>query len=322
MPKVKCIGVLTSGGDSPGMNAAIRAVVRTAAYKGIKTMGIKRGYDGLIHGDIIEINARSVSDTIHKGGTILHTARSTEFMIPESRDKAVSMAKIFEIDSMVVIGGDGTFRGAKELSVRGIPTVAIPGTIDNDIACSDYTIGFDTAVNTALDSINKIRDTTASHQRCSIVEVMGRHAGYIALYCGLAAGAEAISIPEKPLKPEEIIKIIIEAKNRGKSRFIVITAEGVGDSTKLAKAIEEQTGIETRATILGHIQRGGTPTALDRIVASMMGSKAVELLSEGIGNRVVAIKNNKVVDYDIEEALNMKKSIDEKMYQLSKILIV
>lgn len=322
MSKVKCIGVLTSGGDSPGMNAAIRAVVRTGLYKKMKVLGIRKGYQGLIHGDIVELGARSVSDIIHMGGTFLLTARSPEFMTPEGREKAVSMAKVFEMDGVVVIGGDGSFRGARELSRLGIPTVGIPGTIDNDIACTDYTIGFDTAVNTALDSINRLRDTTASHERCSVIEVMGRHAGYIALYCGIAGGAEFVAIPEKPFNKDDIIKSIIESKNKGKSRYIIIVAEGIGGSTELAKTIQEETGIETRATILGHIQRGGGPTATDTIIASMMGAKAVELLEDGIGNRVVAMKRNKIVDYDIEEALNMEKSIDEYMYKLTKILAI
>lgn len=320
MSKINCIGVLTSGGDSPGMNAAIRAVVRAGVYNGMKVIGVKHGYNGLIEGDMIEMSARSVSDIIHRGGTILFTARSPEFMTPEGREKAVSMAKIFGLEGVVVIGGDGSFRGARELSRLGIPTIGIPGTIDNDISCSDYTIGFDTAVNTAMDAINKLRDTAASHDRCSVIEVMGRHAGYIAMHCGIAGGAESIIIPEKTFKSEDVIKDIIEGKNRGKRRFIVVVAEGIGGAGELAKEIESQTGIESRATILGHVQRGGSPTATDRVVASKMGVKAVELLSKGIGNRVIAMKNNKVVDYDIEEALNMKKEIDVEMFKLAKIL--
>lgn len=320
MSKIKCIGVLTSGGDSPGMNAAIRAVVRAGVYKGMTVMGVRHGYNGLIQGDMIELGARSVSDIIHRGGTILFTARSPEFMTTEGREKAVSMAKIFGLEGLVVIGGDGSFRGARELSRLGVPTIGLPGTIDNDISCSDYTIGFDTAVNTAMDAINKLRDTAASHERCSVIEVMGRNAGYIAMHCGIAGGAESIIIPEKTFKKEDVIKTIIEGKNRGKRRFIVVVAEGIGGADELAKEIEAQTGIESRATILGHVQRGGSPTATDRVIASMMGVKAVELLSEGIGNRIIAMKNNKVVDYDIEEALNMKKEIDDEMFKLAKIL--
>lgn len=322
MSKTKCIGVLTSGGDSPGMNAAIRAVVRTALNKGIKAVGVKRGYDGLIHGDIVDMDVRSVADIMHRGGTVLHTGRSAEFMTLEGRERAVAAARIFEMDGLVVIGGDGSFKGARELSRMGLPTIGIPGTIDNDIGCTDYTIGFDTAINTALDAINKLRDTAASHERCSIIEVMGRNSGYIALHCGIAGGAEFIVIPEKPYKTEDITKAIIEGKNRGKAKYIIVVAEGMGGSVELAKTLEAQTGIESRATILGHIQRGGTPSAMDRVVASIMGAKAVELLADGKGNRIIALKDNKYVDYDIEEALKKKKSIDEYMFKLAKVLAI
>lgn len=320
MPEVKTIGVLTSGGDAPGMNAAIRAVVRTGIYYGFRVMGIRRGYNGLIEGDIFEMNLRSVSDIIQRGGTILLTARSPEFMTENGLKKAASMCKIFKIDALVVIGGDGSFRGARDLSKFGINVVGIPGTIDNDIACTDYTIGFDTALNTVQDAINKIRDTATSHERVSILEVMGRHAGYIALYSGIAGGAESIVIPEKGLDKDEIIRRIIDGKNKGKLHNLIILAEGIGGATELAKEIEEATGIETRATILGYIQRGGSPTAYDRVMASLMGAKAVEVIREGKKNRIIAMKDGKIVDYDIDEALSMQKSIDEYMYNLATIL--
>ena len=323
MAEIKTIGVLTSGGDAPGMNAALRAVVRMGIHCGLKVMGVRKGYNGLINGDIFEMNARSVSDILHRGGTVLQTARSAEFATEEGMTKAVNMTKIFGIDGMVVIGGDGSFRGARELSNRGVPTIGIPGTIDNDIACSDYTIGYDTALNTVKDAIDKIRDTATSHERCSVVEVMGRHAGHIALNVGVASGAEAIIVPEKDFDfHKDVVKPIIEGKNRGKKHDIIILAEGVGGAVEMAKKIEEATGIETRATILGHIQRGGNPTVMDRVIASKMGAHAVELLRDGIGNRIVAMKDNQVVDIDIIEGLNMKKTIDEKMLELAKIFAI
>ncbi|WP_058486718.1 6-phosphofructokinase [Defluviitalea phaphyphila] len=321
--EVKTIGVLTSGGDAPGMNAAIRAVVRAAISKGIKVMGIRKGYNGLIHGDIFEMNERSVSDIIQRGGTMLKTARCPEFIKEEGQKRGAQMCKVFGIDGLVVIGGDGSFKGAEKLAALGINTIGIPGTIDLDIACTDYTIGFDTAVNTAMTAINKIRDTSTSHERCSVVEVMGRNAGYIALWSGITNGAELILIPEKERPTdEEIIREILENKQKGKRHYLIIVAEGVGGSEKLAKKIEEVTGIETRATILGYLQRGGSPSAIDRLHASMMGAKAVELLYEGKSNRIVAYKNGQYVDYDINEALNMTKTIDEKMYSVSKILSI
>ncbi|MDK2810616.1 MAG: 6-phosphofructokinase 1, partial [Petroclostridium sp.] len=260
MAEIKTIGVLTSGGDAPGMNAAIRAVVRAGIHYGLKVMGIRKGYNGLINGDIFEMNLRSVSDILHRGGTILQTARSAEFATEAGLNKAVTITKIFGIDGIVVIGGDGSFRGARDLSNLGVPTVGIPGTIDNDIACSDYTIGFDTALNTVKDAIDKIRDTATSHERCSVIEVMGRHAGYIAIHAGIATGAEAIIIPEKEFDfHRDIIKPIIEGKHRGKKHDIVILAEGIGGAVEMAKKIQAETGIEARATILGHIQRGGSP---------------------------------------------------------------
>ncbi len=321
MGEIKTIGVLTSGGDAPGMNAAIRAVVRTGIYHGFKVMGIRKGYNGLINGDITEMTPRSVSDIIHRGGTILQTARCMEFKTEEGLKKAASMAKVFGIDALVVIGGDGSYRGARDLSKHGVGVIGLPGTIDNDISCSDYTIGYDTALNTVQDALDKIRDTAYSHERCSVLEVMGRHAGYIALNVGIAGGAESVILPEKSFDiNKDIIKPIIEGRNRGKKHYIVIIAEGVGGAIEVAKQIEEKTGIEARATILGHIQRGGSPTVRDRVTASMMGARAVELLKNNIVNRIVALKDNEVTDFDIDEALAMTKSIDEKLIELSKIL--
>lgn len=319
--EIKTIGVLTSGGDSPGMNAATRAVVRTALARGKKVMGIRKGYQGLIDGDIFEMDSRSVSDTIQKGGTMLYTARCMEFMTKEGQQRGADMCKMFGIDGLVVIGGDGSFRGAVELAHLGINTIGIPGTIDLDIACTEYTIGFDTAVNTAMDAIDKIRDTSTSHERCSIVEVMGRNAGYIALWCGIATGAEYIFMPEREnISEEELIEKILLNRKRGKRHNLIITAEGVGGSEELAKRIQDATGIQTRATILGHLQRGGSPTAVDRMHASMMGAYAVDLLCEGKSNRVVAQKDNRYVDYDIDEALAMQKDISDRMSEVSRLL--
>lgn len=319
--QIKTIGVLTSGGDAPGMNAAIRSVVRTAIARGIKVMGIRKGFNGLLSGDVFEMDSRSVSDIIQRGGTVLQTARCVEFLKPEVQQRGADMCKVFGIDGLVVIGGDGSFQGAEKLANLGINAVGIPGTIDLDISCTDYTIGFDTAVNTAMDAINKIRDTSTSHQRCSIVEVMGRNAGYIALWCAINSGAEMVLLPEveRP-SDEEIIKTIIENKHRGKKHFLIVVAEGVGGSEKLAKTIENMTGIETRATILGHLQRGGSPTAVDRMHASMMGAKAVDLLCEGKAKRVVSYVKGEYVDYDINEALKMTKTLDPYMHQLSDTL--
>lgn len=319
--KVTTIGVLTSGGDAPGMNAAIRSVVRTAISRGIKVMGIRKGYNGLLAGDVFEMDTRSVSDIIQRGGTILQTARCKEFITAEGQQRGADMCRVFGIDGLVVIGGDGSFQGAEKLANLGINTIGVPGTIDLDIACTEYTIGFDTAVNTAMDAINKIRDTSTSHRRCSIVEVMGRHAGYIALWCAINSGAEMVFLPEVPRpSDEEIVKKIIENKNKGKKHFLIVVAEGVGGSEQLAQTIEKVTGIESRATILGHLQRGGSPTAVDRMQASMMGAKAVDLLCEGKAKRVVAYINGQYVDYDINEALKMTKQLDPYMYSLSDIL--
>jgi len=321
--EIKTIGVLTSGGDAPGMNATIRAVVRTAIARGLRVMGVRKGYNGLIHGDIFEMSPRSVSDTIQRGGTILQTARCPEFITEEGQKKGAQICKVFGIDGLVVIGGDGSFQGAEKLANLGINTIGIPGTIDLDIACTDYTIGFDTAVNTAMEAINKIRDTSTSHERCSIVEVMGRNAGFIALWCGITNGAEMVLIPEKERPTdEEIIREILQNKQRGKKHFLIITAEGVGGSQDLAVKIEKLTGIETRATILGYLQRGGSPSAVDRMHASMMGAMAVDLLCEGKSNRVIAYRGGQYVDYDINEALKMQKSIDERMYEVAKILSI
>lgn len=319
--EIKTIGVLTSGGDAPGMNAATRAVVRTALAKGMKVMGIRKGYNGLINGDIFEMDSRSVSDTIQKGGTILYTARCLEFIQPEGQQRGADMCKVFGIDGLVVIGGDGSFKGAEKLAGLGINTIAIPGTIDLDIACTDYTVGFDTAVNTAMEAIDKIRDTSTSHERCSIVEVMGRDAGYIALWCGIINGAEHIFMPERDnISEEELIRSILENRKKGKRHNLIIVAEGVGGSAELAQRIESVTGIATRATILGHLQRGGSPTAVDRMHASLMGAYAVDLLEAGKSNRVVAFKNGKYVDYDINEALQMQKDIDDFNLNVSKLL--
>ena len=315
---MKSIAVLTSGGDAPGMNPAVRAVVRTACQRGIKVYGVDRGYTGLINGDIHEMNLRSVSDIITRGGTILYSARCPEFKTEEGLQKAVSTCKKFGIDGMVIIGGDGSFRGARDLSLRGIPCIGLPGTIDNDISCTDYTIGYDTCLNTIVQMVDRIRDTSESHDRCTVVEVMGRGAGYLALEAGIAVGATSIIVPEGEYDIErDVIARIREFQKTGKKHFIVIVAEGVGGTAEIAKKIEAETGVESRATILGHVQRGGSPTARDRIMASQMGSRAVDLLTQGIGNRVVGIKDNKIVDFDIFEALKMTKTIDMKDYELA-----
>ena len=315
---MKSIAVLTSGGDAPGMNPAVRAVVRTACQRGIKVYGVDRGYTGLINGDIHEMNLRSVSDIITRGGTILYSARCPEFKTEEGLQKAVSTCKKFGIDGMVIIGGDGSFRGARDLSLRGIPCIGLPGTIDNDISCTDYTIGYDTCLNTIVQMVARIRDTSESHDRCTVVEVMGRGAGYLALEAGIAVGATSIIVPEVEYDIErDVIARIREFQKTGKKHFIVIVAEGVGGTAEIAKKIEAETGVESRATILGHVQRGGSPTARDRIMASQMGSRAVDLLTQGIGNRVVGIRDNKIVDFDIFEALKMTKTIDMKDYELA-----
>ena len=318
---IRTIGVLTSGGDSPGMNPAIRAVVRAAISNGFKVMGVRRGYVGLLRGEMQEMTARSVSDIINRGGTILQTGRCKEMMTIEGQKKAVEMAKIFGIDALVVLGGDGSFRGAHELSKLGLPFIGVPCTIDNDIDSTEYTIGFDTCCNTVQDAIDKIRDTAYSHERCSVVEVMGRNAGHIALNVSVACGAEAVILPEKPYDfNNDIIKPILEGRNRGKQHYIIILAEGIGGAVDIAKRIEEITGVSTRATILGYIQRGGTPTPRDRIMASLMGAKAVQLLKEGKTDRLVVRSNNQITDVDVDEGMAMKKSLDEYMYEVNSML--
>ena len=318
---VKTIGVLTSGGDSPGMNAAIRAVVRKAIANGLQVKGIKKGYQGLLNEEIVDMNRRSVSEIIGLGGTVLGTARCAEFRTEEGVKKGAEICRKHKIDGIVVIGGDGSYRGAQKLSHEGINTIGLPGTIDLDIACTDYTIGFDTAINTAMEAIDKVRDTSSSHERCSIIEVMGRGAGYIALWCGVANGAEDILLPEKyDYNEQNIINHIIENRKLGKKHHIIINAEGIGHSTSMARRIEAATGMETRATILGYMQRGGSPTCKDRYYASIMGAIAADLLTEGKTNRVVAQQNGKFVDFDIDEALAMEKSIPEYEYEVSKIL--
>ena len=304
------------------MNAAIRAVVRVAINKGLKVKGIMRGYAGLLDEEIVDMDSTSVSDIINRGGTILYTARCQEFTTPEGQKKGAEICRKHGIDGIVVIGGDGSFRGAGKLSALGINTIGLPGTIDLDIACTDYTIGFDTAVNTAMEAIDKIRDTSTSHERCSIVEVMGRNAGYIAMWCAIANGAEDVLLPERYDGDEQaLINRIIENRKRGKKHNIIVNAEGIGHSSSMAKRIEAATGIETRATILGHMQRGGTPTCKDRMYASIMGAKAAMLLAEGKSNRLVAYKGGQFVDYDIQEALNMTKDIPEEYYEISKLLV-
>ena len=315
--KTKTIAVLTSGGDAPGMNAAVRAVVRTAISLGMTVKGVRRGYNGLIEGDIVDLDVRSVSDIIHRGGTVLYTARSPKFKTEEGMQQAIENCKKHGIEGIVVIGGDGSYRGARDLSLRGIPCVGVPGTIDNDISSTEYTIGFDTAMNTAMEMVDRIRDTAQSHDRCSVVEVMGRRAGYLALQCGIAVGATAIMVPEIETKLSDVITKIQDTQKTGKKHFIIVVAEGVGGVEQMAKEIEEATGIETRATILGHVQRGGNPTVRDRVAATQLGYAAVKLLSKGIGNRVVGIKKDEIVDYDIYEALNMKKPFDDDMYEVA-----
>ena len=320
--EINTIGVLTSGGDAPGMNAAIRAVVRQALSKGKKVKGIKRGYAGLLNEEIIDMDAKSVSDSISRGGTILQTARCMEFVTPEGQQKGAEICRKHGIDAIVVIGGDGSFKGAQKLAALGINTIALPGTIDLDIACNDYTIGFDTAVNTAMEAIDKVRDTSTSHERCSIIEVMGRGAGHIALWCGLANGAEEILLPEKfDNDVDKLIERVVSAKKKGKQHYIIVNAEGIGHSQSMAEQIEKATGIETRATILGHMQRGGSPRCKDRVYATTMGAMAVDLLCEGKSNRVIGHKGGEFVDFDIDEALAMTKDIDEYMYQISESLV-
>ncbi len=312
----KKIGVLTSGGDAPGMNAAVRAVTRTALAKGFTVAGILRGYNGLLKGEMMDLDVRSVSEIIHRGGTMIGTARCPEFKDWENVVKAAQVCRDSNIQGVVVIGGDGSFRGAADLSRAGVPCVGIPGTIDNDIQCSEYTIGYDTAMNTVMELVDKLRDTSRSHERCSVVEVMGRHAGHIALNAGLACGATAVLVPEMPYDIEKVVDRIKEVRSLGKKHAIIIVAEGVGHTEEIAKRIESETGIESRATILGHVQRGGSPTVRDRVKASEMGYYAVELLEKGMGNRIVGLKDGRVYDVDIQEALSMKKPFNEYRYKV------
>jgi len=315
---IKKIGVLTSGGDAPGMNAAIRAVVRSALAKGMEVYGIRRGYVGLLSGDIIKMDERSVSDIIHRGGTILYTARCPEFRTQEGVAKAKAKCDELGIEGLVVVGGDGSFRGAADLSAMGMLCIGLPGTIDNDISCTDYTIGFDTAMNTAMELIDKLRDTSQSHDRISVVEVMGRGAGHIAVNTGIACGATDIITKEVPYDLDAVAATMLAKKAKGKQNFVVIVAESIGHSQEIANLLQEKTGIEARATILGHVQRGGSPTVRDRVEATRMGYYAVELLEQGVGNRVVGIKDNKLVDYDIQEALSMSKDYDEKLHHIAE----
>ncbi len=319
----KSIAVLTSGGDAPGMNAAVRAVVRAGINKGMRVYGVYRGYNGLLNGDVQEMNLRSVSDIIGFGGTMLYTARSEEFATPAGIKRAADFCRSIDVSGVVVIGGDGSFKGARALTNAGINCIGIPGTIDNDIACSEYTVGFDTAMNTALQMVDRIRDTAQSHDRCSIVEVMGRRCGDIALQTGIATGATAILVPEIPYNIErDVIQRIVNTQKTGKKHFIIVVAEGVGKVAELANYIENRLGIETRATILGHVQRGGSPTLRDRVVASEMGFRAVELLEKNLGNRVVAMKDGKIVDLDINEALDMQRVFDEDLYKIAMTISI
>lgn len=321
--KLKTIAVMTSGGDAPGMNAAIRSVVRTAISRGLNVKGIKKGYLGLLNEEIFDMEARHVSDIIQRGGTILGTARCLEFQKPEVQQRGAEICRKHGIDGIVVIGGDGSYRGALALSRQGINTVGLPGTIDLDIACTDYTIGFDTAVNTAMQAIDKVKDTSSSHERCSIIEVMGRNAGYIALWCGVSNGAEDILLPEKyDYNEQEIINHIIASRKKGKTHHLIINAEGIGHSGSMARRIEAATGLETRATILGYMQRGGNPTAMDRYYASIMGAMAVDVMLQGKTNRVIGYRDGQFIDVDIEEALQMKKNIDEYQYEVAQMLTI
>lgn len=319
--KISVIGVLTSGGDAPGMNAAIRAVVRRGLSSGLKVKGIYKGYNGLLNEEIVDMEAQDVSDTIERGGTILYTARCAEFRTEEGQKRGAEICKKHGIEGLVVIGGDGSFAGAQKLAGLGINTIGVPGTIDLDIGCTEYTIGFDTAVNTAMEAIDKVRDTSISHERCSIIEVMGRNAGYIALWCGIANGAEDVLLPEKyDYDEQKLINNIIDNRKKGKRHHIIINAEGIGHSEAMARRIEAATGIETRATILGHMQRGGNPTCKDRVYASIMGAMAVDLLVQGKSQRIVGYKHGAYVDFDINEALAMKKELSDYQFEVCNSL--
>ncbi len=322
MKRMKRIGVLTSGGDSPGMNAAIRAVVRKAIFHGLEVYGIDQGYAGLINGQIKKMELGSVGDIIHRGGTVLYTARCEEFKTLEGQKKGIEQLNKFGIEGLVVIGGDGSFQGAQKLTEHGFPTIGVPGTIDNDIAGTDYTIGFDTALNTVIDAIDKIRDTATSHERTYVVEVMGRDAGDLALWSGLADGAETILIPEVTYNMNDIVDRLKRGAERGKKHSIIIVAEGVGSGVDIGKEIHKKTGFETRVTVLGHIQRGGSPTASDRVLASRLGAEAIELLLDGQAGKMVGVESNKIVSHSIEDALSRKHEIDQEMYRLSQELSI
>lgn len=318
---VKRIGVLTSGGDAPGMNPCVRAVVRTALYRGLECYGIRRGWNGLITGDIVRLDEKSVSHTINRGGTILYTARSQEFMTEEGQRRAVSTCKFLGLDSIIAIGGDGTFRGAQALSKYGINVIGIPGTIDNDISCTNYCIGFDTAANTAVECIDRLRDTMQSHERCSVVEVMGRHAGYLALYVGMAVGATAVLVPEEMFDFEaHVAEKIRRARLGGKTNFMIVVAEGAASAVEVGRQIQEELGLDPRVTILGHIQRGGSPTAKDRVMATRMGYEAVHLLAAGKTNRVVCARGDSIVDVDINDGLAMHKTLNSEEYEVMEAM--
>lgn len=318
---VRRIGVFTSGGDAPGMNAAVRSVVRTCVHSGIECVGIRRGYHGLINGDVLPLNFDSVSGLLRRGGTILYSARSEDFKAKQGQEKALATCKLLGLDALVGIGGDGTFRGLQAISRHGVSVMGIPGTIDNDIACTTYTIGFDTACHTALDSIDKLSDTMQSHERCSVVEVMGRHAGHLALYVGVACGATCVLIPERTIDFErDVVEPIRRARLGGRTHFMVIVAEGVGSAYDVAAKIKETTSLDTRVTVLGHVQRGGAPTARDRVTATNMGYEAVHLLAQGQKNRIIALQGEKYVNYNVEEALSMQKGLNEQTYEVMREL--
>lgn len=321
--KIRNIGVLTSGGDAPGMNAAVRAVVRSGLHYDFNMYGIKRGFHGLWRGEMIELEARDVSGILPRGGTFLMTARSATFATPEGVLKAKEMANVFNLGAVIVIGGDGSFRGAQALKNVGVPVIAIPGTIDNDISCSEYTIGYDTAMNTAMEAIDKLKDTASSHERCSVIEVMGRRAGYIALNVGISCGAEVILLPEVPFNfDQDVVRRLLDCRNSGKNHYVVVVAEGAGNATEIAKEIQDKTGIESRSTILGHMQRGGSPTLRDRHAASIMGTMAIDCIREGRLNRVIALRDGHFTDIDIDEALEMQKSINTEDINNARIIAI
>ena len=323
MEKIRRIGVLTSGGDSPGMNAAVRAVVRTAVNSGIECIGIRRGWQGLILSDFVKLSSESVGHTLSRGGTILFTARSEDFMTEKGREKAVATCKMLGLQGIVAIGGDGTFRGALALSKMGIPVVGVPATIDNDIGCTNYTIGFDTACNTAIECIDKLRDTMQSHERCSVVEVMGRNAGFLALYVGISVGATAVLVPEKPVDfQKDVVERIQDSRLAGNTHFMIVVAEGAGSAVDIGRKINESLGMEPRVTVLGHIQRGGSPNARDRETATRMGYYAVRAFAEGRGNCIIGTKEGSIVEIPIEEALAMKKSLQMDRYKIMEAMQV